>query len=107
MARAEVPGSGRATTLSDVAKLAGVSIATASKAINGRDEVAPATRRRVLEAAEQISFTPNQLARGLLAGSLAAAQADTPTSSAPAARTPAILRIRRVVLLMVSPLTRR
>ena len=58
----------RASTLSDVAKLAGVSIATASKAINGRDEVAPATRRRVLEAAEQISFTPNQLARSLLAG---------------------------------------
>ena len=69
MARAEVPGGGgRASTLSDVAKLAGVSIATASKAINGRDEVAPATRRRVLEAAEQISFTPNQLARSLLAG---------------------------------------
>src|SRR5918995_1221152 len=61
-------GSGRAATLSDVARLAGVSIATASKAINGRDEVAPATRRRVLDAAEQISFTPNQLARSLLAG---------------------------------------
>jgi LacI family transcriptional regulator len=60
--------SSRAATLSDVARLAGVSIATASKAINGRDEVAPATRRRVLEAAEQISFTPNQLARSLLAG---------------------------------------
>jgi LacI family transcriptional regulator len=61
-------GSGRAATLSDVARLAGVSIATASKAINGRDEVAPATRRRVLEAAEEISFTPNQLARSLLGG---------------------------------------
>src|SRR5918995_836380 len=61
-------GSGRAATLSDVARLAGVSIATASKAINGRDEVAPATRRRVLEAAEEIAFTPNQLARSLLGG---------------------------------------
>src|SRR5918995_170845 len=61
-------GSGRAATLSDVARLAGVSIATASKAINGRDEVAPATRRRVLEAAEEISFTPNQLARSLIHG---------------------------------------
>src|SRR5688572_30010302 len=61
-------GSGRASTLSDVARLAGVSIATASKAINGRDEVAPATRKRVLEAAEQLSFTPNSLARSLLAG---------------------------------------
>jgi LacI family transcriptional regulator len=68
MMRTESAGSGRTATLSDVAQLAGVSIATASKAINGRDEVAPATRRRVLEAAEQLSFTPNQLARSLLAG---------------------------------------
>lgn len=67
MARAEHP-SGRAATLSDVARIAGVSLATASKAINGRDQVAPATRRRVIEAAEQISFTPNELARSLIAG---------------------------------------
>lgn len=58
----------RATTLSDVAKLAGVSIATASKAINGRGEVAPSTRLRVMEAAKQISFTPNELARSLING---------------------------------------
>jgi LacI family transcriptional regulator len=51
-----------------VARLAGVSIATASKALNGRDEVAPATRERVLDAAGQLSFSPNPLARGLLAG---------------------------------------
>jgi LacI family transcriptional regulator len=59
---------GRAATLSDVAKLAGVSIATASKAINGRDEVAVATRQRVLDAAKKISFTPNELARSLING---------------------------------------
>ena len=58
----------RAATLNDVAKIAGVSIATASKAINGRGEVAPATRQRVLDAAKQISFTPNELARGLING---------------------------------------
>ncbi|WP_007515539.1 LacI family DNA-binding transcriptional regulator [Pseudofrankia saprophytica] len=66
MARVEPPG--KAATLGDVARLAGVSLATASKAINGRDEVAPATRSRVIQAAEQLSFTPNQLARSLLAG---------------------------------------
>jgi len=66
MARADAAS--RATTLSDVAKLAGVSIATASKALNDRDQVAPATRQRVLAAAEQLSFTPNQVARSLLAG---------------------------------------
>lgn len=62
------PATGYPTTLNDVAKVAGVSMATASKAINGRGDVANATRERVLEAAEQLGFTPNQLARSLLAG---------------------------------------
>lgn len=55
-------------TLSDVARLAGVSTATASKALNGRDQVRAETRQRVVEAAERLSFRPNSLARGLLAG---------------------------------------
>ena len=58
----------RPVTLTEVARLAGVSVATASKALNGRDQVAPATRQRVVDAAERLSFTPNPLARGLLAG---------------------------------------
>jgi len=58
----------RVPTLTDVARLAGVSVATASKAINGRDEVKAATRERVLEAAALLSFAPNALARGLLGG---------------------------------------
>src|SRR6478735_9040021 len=68
MAHTESGKSGRAATLSDVARIAGVSIATASKAINGRDQVAPATRKRVIAAAEELSFTPNELARSLIAG---------------------------------------
>ncbi|GGO21077.1 LacI family DNA-binding transcriptional regulator [Micromonospora parathelypteridis] len=63
----EIP-TNRTPTLTDVAKLAGVSIATASKAINGRSEVRATTRVRVLEAAELLSFAPNALARGLLSG---------------------------------------
>jgi LacI family transcriptional regulator len=59
---------GRTATLGDVAKAAGVSIATASKALNGRDQVAPATRQRVMAAAKNLQFTPNEIARGLLAG---------------------------------------
>jgi LacI family transcriptional regulator, galactose operon repressor len=56
------------TTLTDVARLAGVSVSTASKALNGRDEVAPATRERVQRAAADLSFQPNALARGLISG---------------------------------------
>lgn len=55
-------------TLRDVAALAGVSVATASKALNGRGAVHPTTRERVLVAAEEIAFTPNRLARDLLSG---------------------------------------
>lgn len=58
----------RSATLTDVARLAGVSVATASKALNERDEVAPATRQRVLKAAEDLAFQPNAMARGLISG---------------------------------------
>ncbi len=56
----------QAVTLSDVARRAGVSVATASKALNDRAQVAAATRQRVLQAASELSFQPNALARGLI-----------------------------------------
>ncbi len=59
---------GSPTTLAEVARLAGVSVATASKALTGRHHVAPATRQRVMDAAEKLDFTPNQSARNLLEG---------------------------------------
>ena len=58
MSQSESPRSSRPVTLTDVARLAGVSVSTASKALNGRDEVAPTTRERVQDAATRLSFTP-------------------------------------------------
>ncbi|WP_149203143.1 LacI family DNA-binding transcriptional regulator [Actinotalea subterranea] len=58
----------KVTTLADVARLAGVSIATASKALNGRSQVREETRQRVFSAADQLQFSPNVLARHLLSG---------------------------------------
>ncbi len=55
-------------TLRDVANLAGVSIATASKALNDRQHVSASARARVHEAAATLAFTPNEAARSLLAG---------------------------------------
>jgi LacI family transcriptional regulator len=55
-------------TLTDVARRAGVSVATASKALNDKSEVAEATRWRVQQAAAELSFQPNVLARGLISG---------------------------------------
>lgn len=53
----------RAVTINDVASRAGVSIATASKALNGKNDVRAETRQRVLRAAEELAFQPNALAR--------------------------------------------
>ncbi len=52
-------------TLADVAKLAGVSIATASKALNGREQVRASTREQVFAAARSLQFTPNPFAKAL------------------------------------------
>ncbi len=58
---------GRPATLVDVAQAAKVSIATASRAINGRRYVSDDTRAQVLRAAEQLKFRPSSLARGFRA----------------------------------------
>jgi len=52
-------------TLADVAGLAGVSLKTASRALNGEYGVAEATAERVHEAAGQLGFRLNYLARAL------------------------------------------
>ncbi len=51
-----VTQTGEKTRLVDVARAAGVSIATASKAINGRADVSAATRRKVLAAASEVGY---------------------------------------------------
>src|SRR3977135_3721720 len=58
----------RRATIRDVAALAGVSIGTASKALNGQGKLRPETRERVVAAARELGFAPNVLAQGLLAG---------------------------------------
>lgn len=55
-------------TIKDVAKLAGVGIATASRALNNKGDVSPSTRRKVLEAAQKLGYVPNSLARSLVYG---------------------------------------
>lgn len=52
-------------TRKDVAKRAGVSDAVVSYVLNGKNNVRPATRERVLEAAEALGYSPNLLARSL------------------------------------------
>jgi len=54
-------------TIRDVAKLAGVSISTASMAINGKDRVSEETRRAIFNAVKELSYKPNNSARNLRA----------------------------------------
>jgi LacI family transcriptional regulator len=58
----------RRVTIRDVAAQAGVSIGTASKALNGQGKLRAETRDRVAAAARALGFSPNVLARALLAG---------------------------------------
>jgi LacI family transcriptional regulator len=55
----------RSVTIRNVAALAGVSVGTASKALNSRGQLRQETRERVLAAAEQLNFRPNETARSL------------------------------------------
>lgn len=53
------------STLADVARAAGVSVATASRAISGRGSVAAPTRERVIAAARRLDFEPSAVGRSL------------------------------------------
>jgi phosphate/phosphite/phosphonate ABC transporter binding protein len=59
------PANQREMTLKTVAELAGVSYGTVSRAINGRDRIAPATTARILRLVEELGYRPNANARSL------------------------------------------
>lgn len=55
-------------TLVEVAKLAGVSVMTASRAITGEGYASEETRQKVQKAAKQLGYTPNAVARMMKGG---------------------------------------
>ncbi|MBI0297212.1 LacI family DNA-binding transcriptional regulator [Streptomyces sp. PRKS01-29] len=58
----------RAATIPDVAREAGVSRSTASRALADYGSVSPETRERVRAAAEKLGYRANQLARSMITG---------------------------------------
>jgi LacI family transcriptional regulator len=52
-------------TIYDVAREAGVSMATVSRVVNGNPNVKPTTRKKVQEAIKRLGYRPNAVARGL------------------------------------------
>src|ERR1700754_4781253 len=70
MAKAPVPVASKAEkrivpTIRDVARIAEVSIGTASKALNAGGRLKQETREKVLAAAREIGYRPNDLAQSL------------------------------------------
>lgn len=55
----------QAITIYDVAREAGVSMATVSRVVNGNPNVKPSTRKKVSEVIERLNYRPNAVARGL------------------------------------------
>lgn len=53
------------STIKDVAKLAGVSISTASLALNNHPHVLPDTRKKIMDAASSLNYYPHAAARNL------------------------------------------
>lgn len=53
-------------TIYDVARLAGVSTATVSRALNGTGQIAPATRTAIEAAVQQLGYRTNTIARSLV-----------------------------------------
>lgn len=58
----------RRPTITDVARAAGVSVATVSKAINGRDGVSPATHAHVLSVVAELGYESSLVATSMRRG---------------------------------------
>ncbi len=57
-----------AATIRDVARVAGVSVATASKGLNGKGRMRPETRERIVQSARELGFRANRNASSLISG---------------------------------------
>ena len=58
----------RMSTITDVAREAGVSVATVSRALRGLDRVSPRTRERVFRVAQRLDYVASPTASSLASG---------------------------------------
>ncbi|MEQ2528908.1 LacI family DNA-binding transcriptional regulator [Bacillaceae bacterium CLA-AA-H227] len=56
-------------TIKDIAKMANVSVATVSNALNGKESVKPKTKEQILKLAKELNYVPNSIAQGLVKNS--------------------------------------
>lgn len=72
----------RPVNIRDLARHLDVSIGTVSRALNGKSDVNAETRRRVLEAADTLGYSPNQSGRSLRQGTTGMVALMLPTTRA-------------------------
>ena len=53
-------------TIKDVAKAAGVSYSTVSRALSGSPEISADTRERILQVCKEMNYTANTVARAMV-----------------------------------------
>ena len=53
-------------TIKDIAKVANVSYATVSRALNNSHEISDKTKKRIKEIADEMGYMPNEIAKGLV-----------------------------------------
>jgi len=71
------------TSIKDIARIAGVSPSTVSRALAGSSRVSAVTRQRIRSIAQELSYTPSQAARSLVMGSSPIIGVISPTLSDP------------------------
>lgn len=59
------PGGDKMTSMKDIARECGVSVATVSKALNNHSDISTETRNRIQEVAKALNYFPNSSARAL------------------------------------------
>ena len=58
------------TTIKDIAKKAGVSVATVSRAINNKIDISEDMRKYILKIIDDMGYVPNSIAKNLSHGLL-------------------------------------
>ncbi len=91
-------------TIKDIAKEAGVSVSTASRALNDNERISLATRQRVQKIAKQLGYQPNYTARNLTRGEANMVGLVFPVTSDTAPANPFHIDLMRGVSKAVQPL---
>lgn len=91
-------------TIKDIAREAGVSVSTASRALNDNERISLATRQRVQKIAKQLGYQPNYTARNLTRGEANMVGIIFPVTSDTAPANPFHIDLMRGVSQALQPL---